>query len=128
MIRLGRAITTTEVCSLSGSLRGRVGVGVPPQNALVERIDFPPSAALRRAIARWGAIAEAQLRRSIYFRTAADGGLCSPASGRGEANSLIGRSSQNPSRFRSANHMAWLIAAVLALPCAANAQTLAGYA
>src|SRR5580693_3434693 len=72
MIRLGRAITTTEVCSLSRSLRGRVGMGVPPQNALVERIDFPPSAALRRAIARWSAVAETQLRRSIYFRTAAD--------------------------------------------------------
>ena len=49
-----------EVYSLSRSSRGRVGVGVLPQNALVERIDFPPT---RRALS--SAIAEAQLRRSI---------------------------------------------------------------
>src|SRR5882757_1561415 len=52
------------------------------------RVDrLPPPAALRRAIALPSAIAEARLRRS-YLRTAADGGLCSPASGRGEANLL----------------------------------------
>src|ERR1700726_314182 len=44
---------------------------------------LPPPAALRRATALPSAIAEAQLRRS-YLKTAADGGLCSPASGRGE--------------------------------------------
>jgi hypothetical protein len=75
---------TTEVRPLS-RLRGRAGVGVVPQKPLVERTGLPPPATLRRAIARPSAIAEAQLRRS-YLRTAADGGLCSPASGRGERN------------------------------------------
>ena len=45
-------------------LWGRVGVGVLPQSTLVERIDLPPPAALRRAIALPSAAAEAQLRRS----------------------------------------------------------------
>jgi hypothetical protein len=38
----------TEVRSLS-RLRGRVGVGVLPQGALVEGTDLPPPAALSRA-------------------------------------------------------------------------------
>src|SRR5882724_1876115 len=68
-------------------LRGRVGVGVFPQNALVEGRDLPPPAALR-------AIAEALLRRS-YLRTAAEGGLCSPASGRGGPNMGIAMTSNS---------------------------------
>jgi len=61
---------------LSRSLRGRAGVGVPNEKAVcVER------APTRRALP--SAIAEALLRRS-YRRTAAEGGLSSPASGKGE--------------------------------------------
>jgi hypothetical protein len=61
-------VATTEARSLS-RLRGseasevlalEVGVGVLPQDALVERIGFPPPAALWRAIALPGAIAEAR--------------------------------------------------------------------
>ena len=58
------------------SSRGRVGVGVPNVNTV--RAARAPT---RRALS--SAIAEAALRRS-YPRTAAEGGLCSPASGRGE--------------------------------------------
>jgi hypothetical protein len=36
----------TEARSLS-RVRGRAGVGVPPQNILFEWTDFPPPAALR---------------------------------------------------------------------------------
>ena len=49
LMRLGRAGSAMEVHSLSRSSRGRVGVGVLPQNALVERIDLPPPAGLFRA-------------------------------------------------------------------------------
>ena len=62
-----------EVPSIS-RLRGRVGVGVFPKNALAERIDFPT----RRALP--SAIAEAQLRRS-YLRTAAEAAYAPPQAG-----------------------------------------------
>lgn len=45
-----RTVTATELRPLSRSSRGRVGVGVLPQNALVERIDFPPPDALFRTL------------------------------------------------------------------------------
>jgi hypothetical protein len=57
---------------------------------------LPPPAALR-------AIAEAQLRRS-YQRTAAEGGLCSPASGRGGANPLAVQFNQRPSLSAAENN------------------------
>src|SRR5882724_11642917 len=64
-------------CSLS-RLRGRVGVGVPEQNAelVVERCAHPPRSAERHS----------RSFASAFFslRTAAKGGLCSPASGRGK--------------------------------------------
>src|ERR1700676_434626 len=81
MMRLGR------VCSDNGSalplpLAGEGwGGGASAKRAI--RVDrFPPPAALR-------AIAEALLRRS-YLRTAAEGGLCSPASGRGAVSPSTG--------------------------------------
>jgi hypothetical protein len=55
-------VATTEALSLS-RLRGRVGGGVLPQDALVERIGFPPPAALRAST--------------------------SPASGRGKAKRVV---------------------------------------
>src|SRR5580704_11500685 len=64
----------------SSFLRGRrVGVGVPPQNALVEAIDLS----------------------AFYFRTAEDGGLCSPACGRGAANPPGPVASVNAGAFSS---------------------------
>jgi hypothetical protein len=63
------------------------------------RVDrLPPPAALR-------GIAEARLRRSS-LKTAAEGGLCSPASGRGEANPLAGRFNQRPSRSSRSDGLA----------------------
>src|ERR1700722_18342542 len=56
-------------------LRGRVGVGVPNKNDDAERCPHPPRSA--------SVIAGASLQRSC-IRTAAKGGLRSPASGRGK--------------------------------------------
>ena len=89
-------MATTEVRCLSPLAgEGWGGGGSAKRAGRVDRL--PPPAALWRAIALPSAIAEARLRRS-YLRTAADGGLCSPASGRGEANPLAGRFNQRPSR------------------------------
>jgi hypothetical protein len=56
--------------------------GVLPQNALVEWIDFPHPPCSCEHHSRSSASA-------FYFRTAADGGQCSPASGRGKTNGTI---------------------------------------
>src|ERR1035441_8335343 len=74
-------VATPEARSLS-RLRGRVGVGGASARR-ARRADrlfpHPP---------RFAPIAEAQLRRS-YLSTAANGGLCSPASGRGNAKRVV---------------------------------------
>jgi hypothetical protein len=62
--------------SLSRSCEGGLGWGCPTRIPM-----FVVRAPTRRALP--SAIAEVSLRRS-YRRTAAEGGLCSPASGRGE--------------------------------------------
>src|SRR5882724_4365203 len=97
-----RVMRLDRVCGDDGSPlplplagEGWGGGGSAKRAGRVDRL--PPPAALWRAIALPSAIAEARLRRS-YLRTAADGGLCSPASGRGEANPLAGRFNQRPSR------------------------------
>src|SRR6266849_995900 len=59
----------------------------------------------RRALS--SAIAEAPLRRS-YLRTAAEGGLCSPASGRGELHPRTDRFNQNhPALARRCSFRKW---------------------
>jgi len=62
-------------------------VGVSPQNALVEWRDLPHPPRLR-------AIAEASLRR-FFLRTAAEGGLRSPASGRGGTEHAVSPGTPN---------------------------------
>jgi hypothetical protein len=73
----------------------RLWVGVPPRVTLPVWREFPHPHRILRCD-----IAEASLRR-CDLRTAAEGGLCSPASGRGEVSSLPERFNQITSRSKS---------------------------
>src|SRR3954470_19473274 len=87
-MRLDRVASMKGAALPLPALRGRAGVAVSPRFALFEWREFPPPAALS------GRHSRSSLRLSC-LRTAAEGGLCSRASGRGEVSS-------RPERFNRA--------------------------